>query len=274
MFGRGTSLLAVALLFALGSVGVGDAKPTQVTPAKVTSVQFFHSSKRIVIHFHLPASYLAYGVRLVQLGSGGALTDTVSSNPYGLEPAYLYVPHATASSWSVQVGDGGITLLGNRDYNVFLLYAPRWACHGVTTKDGSKGTVCHHVKQSDPRKLHLGTIGSKFGPGRLVGDSSDEGFLAQAIVSGTVHFDPTSVTVRATGSSSDDAVHIDWVVTCSTASFDVVQRSGGWDDTMPVNDSFSVEVPPGNITSCDIQISAAITADDDSAFVDLKVYAS
>lgn len=258
-------------LFTLTAAGSAAAPPS----GSITSVQFFHGSKRLVVSFHVPNGYRAYGIRLVWLVAGSpATTSTVSANPFASQSAASYVPRMTNTSWSIQLGDQGTNIgLGNSDYYAFLLYAPKWACHAVATSSGAKGFDCKHVQMSPRAQFHLGTIGTKSGPGTLVGQSSNSGIAAQGIVNGTVHFDPGTITVRVTGSSSDDSVHIDWVVTCQTAGYSIAQKSGGWDDTMPVNDSLSVVPPPGNMVSCDIMVSAAVTALD-GGYVNLSVYAS
>jgi len=164
-------------------------------------------------------------------------------------------------------------------YTVRLLYGPKNACGG--TADWNYNHLswndmirCRHFRSNT---LPL-TVGSTIGPGSLVQSSSGSGDFASASVSANVK-SPNSFTVRVGSSPSGQSVHITWDITCIKGT-SVKGASGSWDDTTPVNDSTSVQVPfatlLANPDSCTIAIGADLGSTDGattpSGTITLKLY--
>src|SRR5262249_20933797 len=147
--------------------------------------------------YHLRSNMRLYAVQFYASGDNDI-------GAAGLDVARVPVhPSAHATVQSVKTNSGlvdgrSVSLMGHWTYKIRLLVAAKWHC-----RPGSLYIECHGILKSPSRQVTVGTIGSAYGPGTLVGDSSDSGLLAQAIVDGPLPRYPIDVTVRATGFSSD-----------------------------------------------------------------------
>jgi hypothetical protein len=264
--------LLVSAVFAL--IGwSGRAAASDSNPLKSVSFSDCHKyTCTFTIRFRLPSTFRAYGVYFGEVAGSGLGNATVSLNPYGLQPADVYLAHSTPTTWVIT----DLQLVSRADYNVFLLYAPTRDCKPATHNFYGqlvRGTVCTHIQHSAPLVMHLGVVPTA-GPGALIGSSSASGAYPSASVSASVRsLDVlSSITVRVTSSVPGRNVHVNWEMICTRGS-SVFSRSGSFDDVTPVNDDASINVPTAD--SCDLTVLASGDTNDDgidSWSMTLKVY--
>jgi hypothetical protein len=236
---------------------------------------------------------------LLRVWMAGSRVHATYRVPHGMQPYGLsVVPHGVQMMMLPGAADGTVTATSfissklsasvltstkvDKDYNplpttykVRLLYGRKGACGGTAAWNSQNLSWNNMLRCSHARSnIVLLTVGNLIGPGSLVNSSSASGDYADASVSANVK-SPNRFTVRVTSSPGGQSVHIVWNVTCSKGSA-VKGASGSWDDTTPVNDGTSIQVPfatfLSNPDSCTIAVGASLEDNPGSGTITIKLY--